>query len=774
MDAVSTNLPLQLTSFIGREREIAEVKRLLGATRLLTLTGAGGSGKTRLALQVATDLAGEYADGAWFVDLAPLADSALVPQVSASVFDVRETPGSPLTETLINYLRTKNMLLLLDNCEHLIVACAQFAKTLLSACPNLRIVATSREALNVAGETAFRVPSLALPDPQQLPPLETLAHVESVRLFIERACAAQHDFQLMNVNAPAIVQICHRLDGMPLAIELAAAQVRALSVEQIAARLDDRFRLLTRGGRTALPRQQTLRAAIDWSHDLLSERERVLFRRLAVFVGGFNIESAEAICSNAEMAPRQVFEVITELVDKSILVADTTGRAEARYHMLETIRQYAFEKLLGSGEAKTIRSRHLDFYLTHVGKYNPGRYLEAGASYLAWLNWANPELDNLRAALDWCEMESALLEQGEQLTIALGEIWEARGYLSEGRERCKRMITRTETGRQTTLRADVLTVAGRLAMFQGDYSLARPFLEESVKILSATEDKPNLARALVNLAIVVQSQGDYPLASSLSEQILEIQKASGDKRRIALALNRIGEVERARGNYAEAQTRYNESLALLRTVDDPLDTATVLGNLGFVAQHQGEYARAAAFFVESLSLSRSMGYKLFIVTELAGFAGTVLSMGELLRAAKLFGASEAQLNSMGAVLYSADRADYERNLAVARTHLHDETFAAAWAEGRAMSLEQAIEYALAEQVAVPLPMVTPPHDPNVLTPREVEVLRWVAAGLSNAQVAGKLVISPRTVNTHLNSIYSKLGVNSRSAVTRYALDRKLV
>ncbi|MDE3090708.1 MAG: AAA family ATPase, partial [Chloroflexota bacterium] len=380
VDSFSTNLPLQLTSFIGREHEIAEVKRLLASTRLLTLTGSGGCGKTRLALQIAADSREDCADGAWLVELAPLTGPALVAQAVAAIFGLQEGTRRPLETALKEYLREKNLLLVLDNCEHLIAACAQFADTFLHACPHLKILATSREALSVAGEAAYRVPSLAVPDPQHLPPIESLSRYDAVRLFIDRAISVQSTFNLNNHNAPAVAQICSHLDGIPLALELAAARVKIFSAEEIEKRLDDRFRLLTGGSRTALPRQQTLRALIDWSFDLLSAPERVLLSRLSVFAGGWTFDAAEAVCSdqlivnsnqftvNSDQSTvstvhrlllTDILDLLSHLIDKSLVLAEEHDGV-ARYRMLETIRQYAHDKLDATDEAEWVRNRHSD------------------------------------------------------------------------------------------------------------------------------------------------------------------------------------------------------------------------------------------------------------------------------------------------------------------------------------------------------------------------------------------------------------------------------
>jgi predicted ATPase/class 3 adenylate cyclase len=408
LDTVPTNLPVQLTSFVGRDREIAEVRRLLEAVHLLTLVGAGGAGKTRLALQVAAGLFETYPDGVWLVELAALADPSLVPQAIASTQGLREATGRPLMALLSDHLQHRQVLLVLDNCEHLVLACADLVDTLLHACPGLRVMATSREALGIAGETTWRVPSLLLPDPRHAPTADSLTVYEAVRLFIDRAVAASSGFAVTNENAPSIAQICQRLDGIPLAIELAAVRVKVLSAEQIAARLDDRFRLLTTGSRTALPRQQTLRALIDWSYDLLSETERTLLGRLSVFAGGWDLDAAEHVCTSDDLDAYDVLDLLAQLVDKSLVLTEEHVGA-ARYRLPETIRQYGTEKLGATGEEAVLRRRHRDWVRDLVIQQTARLGGAEQADALARLEF---EHDNIRSALAWCETEPGGVEIG--------------------------------------------------------------------------------------------------------------------------------------------------------------------------------------------------------------------------------------------------------------------------------------------------------------------------------------------------------------------------
>ncbi len=519
LNTLPNNLPLQLTSFVGREREMAEAKRLLAATRLLTLTGPGGTGKTRLSIQVAADILDAFPAGVWLVELAPLSDPVLVLQAVASVLGVREQQGRPLIDTLIDYLRAKALLLMLDNCEHLIEACAQLVAYLLGACPNLKILSSGREALGVAGETAYRVPSLSLPAAGTSTP-EALIRSEAVRLFVERAQAMQPGFALTVKNMVAIAQICQRLDGIPLALELATARLRLFTAEQIATRLDDRFRLLTGGSRTALPRQQTLRALIDWSYDLLSEAERMALSRLSVFAGGWTFEAAEAV-----LGP-DALDLLSHLVDKSLTVAEEPKQSgERRYRLLETVRQYGRDKLLESGEAPAVRDLHLQTYLRFAVEAEPK--LE-GPQMLPVLDQLEAELDNIRTAMEWAlerDPQAAL-----QLAASLPRFWQSHGKLTEGRRWLGDSLTRFDTlapaeedsgRRRQALKAKGLSAAGTLAFGQGELNAARALLEESVVLARATGEQRTLVKALSMLGYVAIWLGDGETADAVLEDALQ-------------------------------------------------------------------------------------------------------------------------------------------------------------------------------------------------------------------------------------------------------------
>ncbi len=685
------NLPIQLTTFIGREREMTEIERLLSEHRLVTLTGPGGCGKTRLALQVAAEVVAEYPDGVWFVEFAPLADPALVPQKLASTLGVREEPGRTLTVTLTNRLREKSLLLVLDNCEHLIEASAQLAEMLLQACPGLRILAPSREVLGLAGEFVWRVPPLSTPDFRHLPPLDCLAQYESVQLFIDRAMTAMPGFTLTGENASAVTQVCQRLDGMPLAIELAAARVGMLRVEQIAARLDDRFGLLSGGRRTALPRHQTLQAAIDWSYDLLSEAERALFGRLSVFVGGWTLEAAEAVCAGEGIEQEAVLNFLTQLVNKSLVIAQRETGREARYHLLETIREYALARLAASGAeaVAALRQCHANSFLTLAKKAEPNL---TGAEAYVWLKRLEPEHDNLRAASDWA-LECAP-DIGLRLVGALFWFWKHLSFVSEGRKWLDKAAALTGPLEETKEYAQALYAAAGLARAQGDYVTARSWNEKSVAIWRIVEDGRGLAHSLAFLGKVARAQGDHATARHHLEESVAIFRKVGDKWGLALSLAWLGSVVSAQGDDVGACSLYNQSVALFRESGDKLCLPVSLGYLGYAACRRGDYGAARSFFEESFTLWQELPNEWTIAWGLEGLAGAAGAQGQVEQAAQLFGAAEALLEASGLRLDDFDRADYDRNVATVRTQLGESAFAAAWAEGRAMTLEQAVAYAL--------------------------------------------------------------------------------
>jgi non-specific serine/threonine protein kinase len=697
------NLPAQLSTFIGREKEIAQVKQLLtgtgGATlpltppvrRLVTLTGSGGVGKTRLAIQVGRKVLPFFSHGVWLVELAPLTDPALVLQVVATVFELHEEPSRPWLTVLTDYLREKSLLLILDNCEHLVEACAQLAEALLKACPDLDILATSREALGIAGEFAFRVPSLSTPDPRHWLPLETLAQYEAVKLFVERAATSLPGFAMTNDNASAIVQVCQRLDGIPLAIELAAARVKVLQVEQIATRLDDRFRLLTGGSRTALQRHQTLRSLIDWSHSLLTESEQILLRRLSVFAGGWTLEAAEEVCESGGLESFGVLDLLSHLVDKSLVIVDE-GAEKPRYRMLETIRQYAREILFNSGEEEQLRDRHLNSMLKLVEKAEPEII---GHDQLIWLDRLDLEIDNLRAALEWAfsvgDTEASLRLAGSAFWF-----WTIRGYWHEAQRWLKDALDKSGAEKRTKARAKALNAIGFILWLSGEYAEARAVLDESVSIGRAIEEKLSLAVSLIWLGRVIFSLGDYAASRRVLDEGLALSRELGDKHAIGWSLVGFGEIKSSQGNYKEAQAFFEESMVLLREIGDKNWLAYAARRLAHIALRQTNYRRAFVLCAESLTLNVEMGDKRGVAACLAAMASMSAAQGHATHAARLYGATAALLESFGVQLIPWDQIESEPYMIGTRAEIGEDEYTKAYSEGQAMTLDQAIAYALEE------------------------------------------------------------------------------
>jgi predicted ATPase/class 3 adenylate cyclase len=686
LEATPNNLPQQVTPFIGRERELAEIKTMLGNARLLTLVGVGGIGKTRLSLQVAADLTDDYPDGSWFVELAPLTDARLVPQAVASVLGVKEEAGHLVNEALLRYAKGRRMLLILDNCEHVVMACAELAKQLLQSGAQVQILASSREHLHIAAETTYPVPVLAAPDPRQTVTLAGLTQFEAVRLFIDRAVAAQPTFQLTSENAPAVVEICYRLDGIPLAIELAAARVRALSVEAIAARLSDRFRLLVDGDRTALPRQQTLRALIAWSYDLLAEPERALFRRLAVFVGGWTLEAADAVGAGGDLDENDVLDLLSRLVDKSLVTVDAAGD---RYRLLETVRQYAQERLNESGEGDRVRARHLAFYLALAEKANP----ELGRSKAGvWLAQLDLERENFLLAHAWCDHEEGGAELGLRLAAALMRFWTHRGALQIGYRVTVEALTRTRAHGRSSTRCLALISAGQLAVFIGLHSEAQQHGEESLAIAREIRDKQKAWSALQILGMSYNELGDRVAALGHFEEALALAREEGPKRQLAAALHNLAVLHRTEGNLDAAEPLFVESLALAREVGDrSSNTAVNLCSLASLSIAQGSGKRAPEMLLEALEIAREIASKWAGQQVLESSAELAVCVGDWERAARLQGAVAAQWEQMG---QRGASAPYKRSSAPpisrAREALGATAFAAAEATGRALSYDAAM------------------------------------------------------------------------------------
>ena len=739
---ITHNLPGHLTSFIGRELELSQTKERLEGARLLTLIGPGGTGKSRLSLQLGGEVLPSFSDGVWLVELAPLSDATLIIQTVASVLGLRESSGRPLTDHVIDYLRAKELLLILDNCEHLIDACARLADQLLQSCPNLKMIASSREALGINGETVYRVPSLFLPTQDRVT-REALLECESVQLFVERASAANPKFNLTEMNAFSVAQICLRLDGIPLALELAAARVRVLSVEQVAERLDDRFRLLTGGSRTALPRQQTLRALIDWSYDLLTDSEKALFRRLAVFVGGWTLEAAEAVCAGDGVEPYEVLDLLTQLVDKSLVIPEERDNV-VRYHRLETIRQYAREKLLESDEALKVRQRHLDYFIELI-KWGDKNWF--GPEYAEVEKRLGSEGDNIRAALAWTlenQPEKAL--EIISWVVVMG-LWITRGQITEARNWCKMALDRLEEispdldiedKTLMRLKATGWNYLSMALMNLGDHRASRDAAENSVKLARESGNERILARGLASLGIGAAYSGDPDYALEVTMESIAICKQQGYLRTHAWAINTMIHIYAIKGDQDQKQKYEEEYKALTQKGGMPFDPAEAEMNLSeqahargdiagalqhvenalgilaergdkyrltgftsevahFLRQH-GEYKEALMYYHRSIRLWQDFGHRAAVAHQLECFAFISVEQGGVPRAIKLFGAAETLREASNSVRTPAEQKEFEQIKSKLQSQVEEGEFNKIWNEGSSITMEHAIEFALEENV----------------------------------------------------------------------------
>jgi predicted ATPase/DNA-binding CsgD family transcriptional regulator len=861
------NVPAPLTSLIGREQEVAAVYDLLlrPEVRLVTLSGPGGVGKTHLSLQIANNLLNDFTDGICFIPLATISDPDLVVAAIAQELGVKEIGDHALLDLLKVYLEHKQLLLLLDNYEQVLVAAPRLSE-LLAACPQLKFLVTSRAVLHIHGEHEFPVPPLALPDLRHSSKSEDLAQYAAVALFLERAQAFKPDFQVNSTNVQAIAQICVHLDGLPLAIELAAARIKLLPPRTLLGRLEHRLSVLTIGAQDVPARQQTLRNTLEWSYNLLDAQEQRLFWRLSVFVGGCTLQAIEAICAalGKSDGAGQILDKVASLIDQSLLQQTGQEEDELRLGMLETIREYGLERLTVSGEAVATRQAHAMYYLALAEEAKVER---SGPQQATWLERLEREHDNLRAVVhwslepaeDWAQRREVLLRLG----VALVEFWHVHGYYSEGRNVLESALAGSE-GVSAPLRvkalgaaamlvnlqgdaeratilveeslalsrvlgdttgiAEALYLLGNAAWLQGDLARAGALLEESSELYKAMDDRDSVAFTLYNLADLARYQGELAKARVLLEESQALFRARANKRGMALALLMdvelcllahrdpslirplleesqalleeigdkdglarhsyvTGQVAFSRGDTSTARSLLEESLVLYRDLGDRPRIGQVLVGLAKVETYQGDLATAHALYEESLSVA-GVGCKLDVASGLEGLANVVAAQGEIAWAARLWGAAEALRDTMGAPLPPLERAEYEHATATARAVLGAEAFTAAWAEGRNTTPEQAL--AAWGPVIIPttvpagqpstlkaVPSSPPPY-PDGLTAREVEVLQHVSQGLTDAQVADKLVITRRTVNWYLTSIYSKIQVSSRSAATRYALEHHLV
>jgi non-specific serine/threonine protein kinase len=807
--APRTTIPTTLTSFVGRKHDLAEVRRFLVSSRLLTLTGAAGCGKTRLALRVAPELHRHYADGVHWVELARLADGPLLPQAVAKVLHVREQHGRSTVEGLFDALQDKQLLLVLDNCEHVLNACVELVERLLVA-TEVRILATSREPLGVSGELRYPLPPMALPPMVALPPDE-MAQFDAIQLFVERARAILPNFALTPENAAAVASICHHLDGLPLAIELASAHVNVLTVEQIAARLDDRFSLLAAASHVTQSHHRTLRTAIDWSYDFLSTAEQVMLRRLSVFAGGCTLATAETICAGDGVEREQVLKLLSALVHKSLVVAHTLQPGEARYSLLETIRQYAQEKLLASGEQSAVHDHHLHCFLQLAEETVPklrGHYQQL------WLDWLEGEYDNIRAAMAW-SLESGHSEAGLRITNAIYQFWTVRDYVQEGLGWVERLLAQADERISVVVRANALAYASTLAGFRGntaaqirygqqagvlaeaageagklalawalagqmwaawaagDYQSVFTLGKRGIQLYREVGDRYNLGVSLSTTSFMAMSVGNYDEARAMLDEGLPLLRELGDPYRIAMALNFSGDLARCERKYAQAQTAYEESISLLRDIGAVRDLASALHNLGHTCLHQGNLERTHALFSESMAIQLAQRNTPGVAECLIGFAALAVVCNLPAASARLLAAAVAIGGERVATAWAATRMEYEHYLALVRASLSETEMEAEQATGRTFSLEQAVEHA--QQLPLKAPAAQKARNKlDELTVREREVAARVAQGKSNGEIADELVVSKRTVETHIANILSKLGATNRAQIVRWAIEAGLV
>jgi predicted ATPase/DNA-binding CsgD family transcriptional regulator len=807
-------LPVHVSSFIGREAELAEVHALVGASRLVTLTGTGGAGKSRLGLQVATAVLAEgTGDGAWFADLAPLSDPDLVAVTVAGALGVQVEPGRPAGEALAEAVGERRLLLLLDNCEHVIGACAKLADMLLRGCPGLTVLATSREPLGIDGERVYRVPSLGVPADDA--DAAAVRASEAVRLLTDRAAAQGVPLSWDENSAAVAGRICRRLDGIPLAIELAAARLRVMPASELEARLDERFALLTGGSRAGLPRQRTLRATVDWSWELLAASERAVLARLSVFAGGFGLAAAEAAATGPDVPRAEVTGVLGALVDKSLVQFDRAGTGLSRYRLLDTVRQYAAAKLdeYGPAAAGAVRAAHRDYYLALAEE--AASHLEADG-HTVWLDRLDTELDNLRAALTFT-MTQPDPGPGVRLAVALRDYWNIRGHAAEGVSALRALLDAPAIKQATLPRARALAAASLLLLRTGDYAIATDYAQEASAIARAVGDEyleadlthvqarvllrqsqpgaalPLIERGLelarrlgeshltamllIDRAYAMNVEEDHAGAARDTSEALEFVRRAGDPNEIQVGqlLGNLGYYEMSAGELDSARRHLAEALTIARTVNDRSNLIHQTFNLGLAEYLGGSLETARALLTEGLDVALRTGTRPGIAYALLGLAlagpGALTGRGETGHAwsARLHGAADQALADLGHAPEALEARLGDADRQRLRAAMGASAFEAEYAAGRTLDPAQVL--ASLERTS---PVTGQQQDAAVLTPRELDVLRLVAQGLSNSDIARRLVISDHTVHRHLANILHKLGLSSRAAAAAWAVRAGLI
>lgn len=685
-DSHRHNFPIQLTTFVGRESHIAEVRRLLTVKRLVTLTGVGGSGKTRLAIEVAARTLDAYPDGAWLVDLTPIRDGRLVPRAFGSALRVHERPRQRLAETLVDHLRDRRILLVVDNCEHLIEECAALVDCLLGSCIGTAVLATSREPLRVSGETVWRVPSLAVPDPATPIDVEELARCEAVVLFSDRAQLAAPAFQLSLQNAAAVGALCSGLDGLPLAIELAAARAGMMSPEQILERLQDRFGLLTGGSRTGPARHRTLQSALDWSHDLLTDEERRLFRRLSVFAGSFSLEAIEQVCAGDDLDGDAITGVLGSLVDKSMVITAGETSGPIRFRMLETLQQYAHKRLAECGEVELLSRRHCAFFVSLAEQAAPNLI----GREQAWHARLAQDISNLRSVLEWCcgrEPEGNL-----RLNSALTYFWHSQGLVQEGDGWFTRALA--DYSVRNELRAQALSLAGEISYWRQDIVSASARWHECLDIYRELGDVKGIGEALAWVGTLAEWQGNFEKAHKYFDEGLAMSREAQHARAIEWIIRNLGRLAMKEGDYGHALTYLQESLVLSERLGNERPTIAALGYLGLNALESGDFAAARTHLEKALMIACALDFAIGVATNLRYLAALAAAQSLPIRALHLAAASEALADSAGAAPIRLTKAIVERWLDRSRREVGPERSTACQVEGRAMTRERAIDYAL--------------------------------------------------------------------------------